>query len=136
MTSISTACGWMHGATISVRNIPRYFAFVRNWLRLHGLGWVGAENKGVDLVVGAKCGFALTLCEGPQERKSAGSLPAGPDDGLEQGVKQQQIPPLRCGMTTKRTGNDNGKCGWQLPLRGTTLCDESVKSGAPAFAAL
>jgi hypothetical protein len=28
----------------------------------------------------------------------------------QQRQRQQQIPPLRCGMTNKRTRNDNGKC--------------------------
>jgi hypothetical protein len=35
---------------------------------------------------------------------------------------KQQIPPLRCGMTNKRTGN--GK-------RQPTLCDKAAKDGAP-----
>jgi hypothetical protein len=30
--------------------------------------------------------------------------------------RQKQIPPLRCGMTNKRTGNSKGECGEFFPF--------------------
>jgi hypothetical protein len=54
----------------------------------------------------------------------------------KQKQKQKQIPPLRCGMTNKRTAR-NDKQKNKQKQRHPTLRDETAKDGAPSsFAAL
>src|ERR1700734_4009041 len=89
-------------------------AMVMDWLLFGVCAWIGLGTASAA-VAPAMVPMASRRVRGMEEGYRIGWLRSarvwGPLEENRQMQMQQQVPPLRCGMTNKGTGNHNCKSG-------------------------